>query len=39
TAITQVLDLIAGKEVNPLQPFTGELKIRESVQKGPYYAK
>ncbi|MBN3062519.1 LacI family DNA-binding transcriptional regulator [Pectobacterium quasiaquaticum] len=39
TAITQVLNLIAGKDVNPLQPFTGELKIRESVQKGPYYAK
>ncbi|WP_113626689.1 LacI family DNA-binding transcriptional regulator [Pectobacterium peruviense] len=37
TAITQVLDLIAGKDVKPLQPFTGELKLRESVQKGPYY--
>ncbi|RYC40994.1 LacI family DNA-binding transcriptional regulator [Pectobacterium zantedeschiae] len=36
-AITQVLDLIAGKDVKPLEPFTGELKLRESVQKGPYY--
>ncbi|AOR62288.1 LacI family DNA-binding transcriptional regulator [Pectobacterium wasabiae] len=38
TAIAQVLDLIAGKDVKPLQPFTGELKLRESVQKGPYFA-
>ncbi|ACX89356.1 LacI family DNA-binding transcriptional regulator [Pectobacterium parmentieri] len=37
TAITQVLDLIAGKDIKPLQPFTGELKLRESVQKGPYF--
>ncbi|KHN53713.1 LacI family DNA-binding transcriptional regulator [Pectobacterium fontis] len=37
TAITQVLDLIAGKDVKPLEPFVGELKLRESVQKGPYY--
>ncbi|MEH2921607.1 LacI family DNA-binding transcriptional regulator [Samsonia erythrinae] len=37
TAITQVLALVADKPVEPLQPFTGELKLRESVQKGPYF--
>ncbi|WP_145542680.1 LacI family DNA-binding transcriptional regulator [Yersinia frederiksenii] len=37
TAITQALRLIAGKKVLPLTPFTGELKLRESVVPGPYY--
>ncbi|CNE85259.1 putative regulatory protein [Yersinia nurmii] len=34
-AITQALKLIDGKSVNPLSPFIGELKIRESVSHGP----
>ncbi|WJV53164.1 LacI family DNA-binding transcriptional regulator [Prodigiosinella aquatilis] len=35
-AITQALKLIAEEAVKPLSPFTGELKIRESVLPGPY---
>ncbi|TQI81963.1 LacI family transcriptional regulator [Serratia fonticola] len=37
-AITQALRLINGEALQPLPPFTGELKLRESVAPGPYYA-
>ncbi|PVZ82453.1 LacI family transcriptional regulator [Serratia sp. S1B] len=36
TAITQALRLINGQPLPPLTPFTGELKLRESVIPGPY---
>ncbi|WBF46398.1 LacI family DNA-binding transcriptional regulator [Serratia rubidaea] len=35
-AIAQALRLLNGEEVQPLTPFTGELKLRESVAPGPY---
>lgn len=35
-AITQAFRLINGESVQPLTPFTGELKLRESVVPGPY---
>lgn len=35
-AITQAFRLINGESVQPLPPFTGELKLRESVVPGPY---
>ncbi|CAI1130658.1 Cryptic asc operon repressor [Serratia rubidaea] len=37
-AIAQALRLLNGEEVQPLTPFTGELKLRESVAPGPYVA-
>lgn len=37
-AISQALRLLNGEEVRPLTPFTGELKLRESVAPGPYAA-
>lgn len=37
-AIAQALRLLNGEEVQPLTPFTGELKLRESVVPGPYAA-
>ncbi|WP_442802007.1 LacI family DNA-binding transcriptional regulator [Serratia rubidaea] len=37
-AIAQALRLLNGEEVRPLTPFTGELKLRESVAPGPYAA-
>ncbi|BFO11612.1 LacI family transcriptional regulator [Serratia rubidaea] len=37
-AIAQALRLLNGEEVQPLTPFTGELKLRESVAPGPYAA-
>ncbi|MDC6117745.1 LacI family DNA-binding transcriptional regulator [Serratia rubidaea] len=37
-AIAQALRLLNGEEVWPLTPFTGELKLRESVAPGPYAA-
>lgn len=37
-AITQALRLIDREELHPLMPFTGELKLRESVVPGPYYS-
>jgi DNA-binding LacI/PurR family transcriptional regulator len=36
TAIAQAFRLINGEEVQPLAPFVGELKLRESVVAGPY---
>ena len=36
TAIAQAFRLINGESVQPLTPFTGELKLRESVVPGPY---
>lgn len=35
-AIAQALRLLNGEEVRPLTPFTGELRLRESVAPGPY---
>ncbi|MFP1868434.1 LacI family DNA-binding transcriptional regulator [Lonsdalea quercina] len=35
-AIEQALRLISGEEATPLTPFTGVLKIRDSVRPGPY---
>ncbi|CAI1000468.1 LacI family DNA-binding transcriptional regulator [Serratia entomophila] len=35
-AISQALRLIGGEKVQPLAPFTGELKLRDSVAPGPY---
>ncbi|AHG19260.1 LacI family transcriptional regulator [Chania multitudinisentens RB-25] len=35
-AIAQALRLINGEPIQPLTPFTGELKLRESVVPGPY---
>lgn len=35
-AITQAFRLINGETLRPLPPFTGELKLRESVAPGPY---
>ncbi|MFC0226260.1 LacI family DNA-binding transcriptional regulator [Serratia aquatilis] len=35
-AITQAFRLINGETLQPLPPFTGELKLRESVAPGPY---
>lgn len=37
-AITQALRLINGEALQPLTPFVGELKLRESVVPGPYAA-
>lgn len=33
TAITQALRLSSGEIVEPVEPFVGELKVRESVAK------
>ncbi|MNW00264.1 hypothetical protein D3C71_1957290 [compost metagenome] len=35
-AIAQALRLINGEALQPLTPFVGELKLRESVVPGPY---
>ncbi len=35
-AITQALKLVEEQVVSPIKPFTGELKLRDSVMPGPY---
>jgi DNA-binding LacI/PurR family transcriptional regulator len=35
-AISQAFRLIKGEDIQPLTPFTGELRLRESVVPGPY---
>ncbi|MNV84241.1 HTH-type transcriptional regulator AscG [compost metagenome] len=35
-AISQAFRLINGEDTQPLTPFTGELRLRESVLPGPY---
>ncbi|WP_213989312.1 LacI family DNA-binding transcriptional regulator [Sodalis sp. dw_96] len=36
SALNQVVDVLDGKPVSPLKPFSGELMIRDSVLPGPY---
>jgi len=38
SALEQVVNVLDGKAVSPLKPFSGELVIRDSVSPGPFAA-